>query len=398
MCADVGLGDGLCGTTLALKTLSTAVISGYVTVVVDLGSRHLEPNAAAECARHSLELVDAERFAHKIDSTLRGNWAVELTARQVHSGGRVLLVPAFPDAGRTCVDGIVLEHGRPVADGHAGDDPLAPIGSSRPSGHLRLAGATAIESCTNPEEVGRWLLGDGAPFAICDASTNADLEAIARSWVDLGHDVLLAGTAAAIGAGARALVSESLRSSAGPGEHEPRSVAVLGASTGRGAWRRPGSVLVVCGSLNAVSRRQVTELAARGAAVAAVEPGGAAERDMRGMSDLVSSLSSGGVGVLVSADERSASPGSGETPAGTEHARELGRVALKLIELANPTTVIIVGGDTAGALIGDRSAVVTGTVEVGIPIATLLMQPELTVVTKAGGFGDPLTLVRLLAE
>ena len=32
------------------------------------------------------------------------------------------MIPALPALGRTCVDGVVLEHGRPVHEGSAGGD------------------------------------------------------------------------------------------------------------------------------------------------------------------------------------------------------------------------------------------------------------------------------------
>nr|MBA3606497.1 Hrp-dependent type III effector protein [Acidimicrobiia bacterium] len=67
-------------------------------LVVDLGSRHLDRDRAAARAVSMMEIA-ADRHAHKIDSLLRGNWAVELVSR-AGTGRRVAVVPALPSQGR----------------------------------------------------------------------------------------------------------------------------------------------------------------------------------------------------------------------------------------------------------------------------------------------------------
>ncbi|MEO5724596.1 MAG: four-carbon acid sugar kinase family protein, partial [Ilumatobacteraceae bacterium] len=72
------------------------------TVVVDIATRH--STAAVAAARSVIvEALPSERTAHKIDSTLRGNWAYELVARHRVAGRRVLVIPALPHLGRTCL-------------------------------------------------------------------------------------------------------------------------------------------------------------------------------------------------------------------------------------------------------------------------------------------------------
>ena len=127
-CADLG-----CDSVVAPHGIDIARERGCV--VVDLASRHLSPLEAGARAA-----VISAGAAHKIDSTLRGNWAHELVARQRASRRAVLVVPAFPAAGRTCVDGVVLVGGVPVAEGQAASDVRGPVRSSRPVDHLRDAG------------------------------------------------------------------------------------------------------------------------------------------------------------------------------------------------------------------------------------------------------------------
>ena len=84
--------------------------------VMDLGSRHV-PVEAAEA--HAEAAPVARWNAHKIDSTLRGNWSDEVRARVRVTGRRVVVVPAWPQMGRTCVVGVVAEVCLMGADGVA---------------------------------------------------------------------------------------------------------------------------------------------------------------------------------------------------------------------------------------------------------------------------------------
>jgi uncharacterized protein YgbK (DUF1537 family) len=127
-----------------------------VRVVVDLGSRHLSPGEARERAA---ALSSGPRIGHKIDSTLRGNWADELVARAEQRP--VLLVPALPEFGRVCSGGEVLEHGRPVHEGAAGTDVRRRVTSSRPAVHLRAVGAASVHELTAIDAGGRLAGGPG---------------------------------------------------------------------------------------------------------------------------------------------------------------------------------------------------------------------------------------------
>ena len=97
-------------------------------VVVDLRSRHVPP---LEARRRAIALASDVRQVHKIDSTLRGNWAAELSAF-VEIGRRVVLIPSHPPLGRVCVGGVVLVDGVPVAETEHGNDPRMPVRTSRP--------------------------------------------------------------------------------------------------------------------------------------------------------------------------------------------------------------------------------------------------------------------------
>ncbi|MTA14995.1 MAG: hypothetical protein F2534_20565, partial [Actinobacteria bacterium] len=135
--------------------------------VVDLRSRHVPADDAAARTRGALAAGPALR-AHKIDSTLRGNWAAELAAI-VDAGRQVLLVPAFPAAGRTCVAGTVLVDGVPVDRTVFAQDPRSPVRWSRPAD--RLPSAVEVADA----DAARRALDRGARSVVADATTDAQV-------------------------------------------------------------------------------------------------------------------------------------------------------------------------------------------------------------------------------
>jgi|GEM_PF-371959 len=332
-------------------------------VVVDLGSRHEAAGVAAERARSADGGVSA-RVAHKIDSTLRGNWAAELVARAA-GGRRVVLVPAFPRAGRTCVGGVVLEDGRPVHEGGAGSDPLSPVRSSRPAEHLRRAGASEVAELPGPHELRAWLASGGGRLAVVDAQRDDELREVGETWAAAGG-VVLAGTAAAVAAGAAAC--------AGGRPVTPAPALV-------------GPALVVVGSLHPRARAQVEALRARGGgrAILGVSDVEAAARRLAGGCSVV---------IVTEAPDRH----DVDAAAALAAATSLARVTDALVARRAPPTLLVIGGDTAAAVLGDEPRVVGGTVSTGLAWSRLARGDGPLVLTRAGGFGDDGALSRLLAD
>ena len=359
LCADAG------GVPVPVHVGALRSNAGAV-VVVDLQTRHIAASRAAELAA-GVESVSAVRAAHKIDSTLRGNWAHELVARHRAGRERVLLVLAFPELGRTCVRGVVYEHGRPVADRGIGSDARRLIDSSRPAEHLRRAGAPAVAELADASAVTAWLADpNAAEFAVCDAETDASMHAVGLVWAG-SPQVLLAGTAASIAAGLASLVR-------GPSVTAAVDVALSALSL---------PALVVCGSLNAVARRQIAALRAVGAAAANEGEKNAAIAD---------ALRQGGVAVLVSPEPTVFPVADDEAVFAADR---LARSASAVIAAGSVRTVLLIGGDTAAAVLGDGEVLVGGTVAPGMPWIHRSNLESPLVLTRAGGFGGDDALVRL---
>ena len=229
-CADAGLTVHV----VPFGVVADARLSAEGCAVVDLRSRHI---SAAEARRRMTATTTSAHRVHKIDSTLRGNWATELAAL-VDLGRRVVLIPSHPLAGRTCIGGVVYVHGVAVADSDLGNDPRLPVRSSRPSEYLpgaELEGPDALEA---------WLSQPGPGVAIVDATTLADIDRLVAIAL-VAPDVVVSGPASVVGAVA--------------GICAPADAA---ASLPHPALPKP--VVVVCASLHPVSRAQIAAVAAAG--------------------------------------------------------------------------------------------------------------------------------------
>ena len=320
--------------------------------VVDLGSRHLSPGEARERAA---ALPLGRRVGHKIDSALRGNWADELAARAERQP--VLLVPALPEFGRVCSGGEVREHGRPVHEGAAGTDVRRRVTSSRPSVHLRAVGVTAVRELAGAEQVAVWL-ADPAGIAIADAHTDDEIAEIVDAWQRAAPEVVLAGTSAALG---KALTGS-----------EP--VAPLP--------RQDGPVLAVCGSVHPLARAQLADAERRGVPVTYL----ADEITARQLADH---------GALVLATEIPV--GDVEEPMAVAAVAGLARGVADLRSRVDLAALVVIGGDTLAALIGDGAAVVHGTAGPGTAWAMIGGDP-LPFITRSGGFGSDASLTELIRD
>lgn len=321
-------------------------------VVVDLGSRHLSP---AEARDRAATLPPSGRSGHKVDSTLRGNWADELAARADRRP--VLLVPALPELGRVCSSGEVLEHGRPVHEGPAGSDVRRRITSSRPSTHLRRAGVATVNELADPDEVAQWL-DHPVGVAVADARDDDDIGAIVAAWSRAEPDVVLAGTSAVVG---RAI------SGSRPLDRLPDRV---------------GPVLAVCGSVHPLARAQVDFAERRGTEVAY-------------LADDITARRLAELGALILATEIPV--GDVDEPVAVAAVSALARGVAHLRSRVDLAAMIVIGGDTLAAVVGGRAGRVHGSVRAGTAWATI-GDDALPIITRSGGFGTEASLDELLRE
>ncbi len=336
-------------------------------VSFDTDSRNMPAGFAAKRVVDVAREVRGARVVYKkLDSTLRGNVAAELAvAFGASRCSRTVVAPAFPEAGRTTVGGTQLVHGAPVDQTEMRDDPQTPVREAHVptllAGAFSSVGTLGAEDVPDPERV-RLVLEENE-CVVADAQCDSDLEALVRAVPDPAR-VLWAGSAGlayAIG-------------SVYPG---PRA----GDVGERRAPVRP--VLVVVGSLSGVAREQVRRLVDEYGEVSVEAAGEDAVAAAR------VALSGGTCAVVHSPEQKNAS---GEAVIG-----RLAEVVARLSDERLFGGLVMTGGATAVGVarrLGATGIELVGEVEAGVPVGALIGPKPYPVVTKAGGFGGPDTLVR----
>ena len=388
--ADDLTGAADCGVQFVRAGYRTAVIFGgedlsipgeVDAVVVDTDSRSLDAGEAREQVLAAGEaLKDARIFYKKLDSTLRGPIAAELGAALQASGrNRAVVAPAFPGAGRTTRSGVQLVHGEPVHRTELAADPNTPVTEGHIPSLLSDAGLGPVSS------LGTGDLGDEVAqraaleqtWTVADAETDAHLDALVRSIPD-PSEVLWAGSAG--------LALALGKAYPGPNSGGPRG------------WPDPApNALVVVGSVSEVSREQLRRLEDEPDVVMVpLDAGVLMEDRQRATGDALAAareaLDDGNSVALYSTDERVS--GVADRISGG-----LAEVVAELSEEGLVHALVLTGGDTAVRVargLGARGIVIEDELEAGVPVGALIGPRPYPVVTKAGGFGRPETLLNAL--
>jgi D-threonate/D-erythronate kinase len=370
--ADTGVQLVHAGYRTAVFFRPSEVLDDLDAVSFDTDSRTLPAGFAAKRVLEAAHVAREARVVYKkLDSTLRGNVAAELAAA-LGAARRDLAVvaPAFPAAGRTTVSGTQLVNGVPVDETEMGKDPRTPVLEAHVPTLLADAfssvGALSVEDLADPERVRRTL--EDNECVVADAERDADLEALVRAVPDPSR-VLWAGSAGL------ALALGNVY----PGPH-------VGEACSRSTPARP--VLVVIGSLSGVAREQLRRLVGEYGEVAVSVGVGETGAFERAVAAAREALAGRACAVVHSPEEISASRGS--------VLESLAEVAAHLSEEGLFKGLVLTGGATAVRVarrLGASGIRLQGEVETGVPIGALIGPKPYPVVTKAGGFGGPDTLV-----
>ena len=355
----------------------TSLPIGYEVIVVNTESRHIPAQLAAERIRRIVELglrAGAQHFFKKTDSTLRGNIGPELKALMETLGERTIpFVPAFPETGRTTRGGIHFVHGIPIAETDFARDPLSPVPASSVAEVLRARSDLPVTSFRLPD-----LPSELPPGCIVlDCESREEMSAIARAFAQKGRSRILAGSAA---------FAEEL-----PHLLPLRTKPLL-------TLDPRGPILLVNGSLNPRSLEQISVTDATFSRIR-LETKLLLEQDTdEALFNQLRSANGGNVLLYSAENARDASEliqlaarlGLKSAEAHLRVATVTGRIVDKAIRQFAFNTVIVFGGDTLLGIAracGWKAFVPRTEIAPGITVSTP-QDTDLTVINKAGGFGE----------
>lgn len=370
-------------------------------VAVDADTRQVSRRLAVArttVAARALRTPDATRLFKKVDSTLRGHVGPELLAcMRAWDAPLALLCPAFPATGRWVQGGEIFVDRRGSLGKVAA---LAGLPLDRRTGHLGLAtlraGVDAVQEALTA------LARAGTRVVVADADTPGHLTALVQAAMHHPEPVLLAGAGGLAAALADWLVTSEAASGASASLTEavgrPMVPAPVAEDDGP-PW------LVVAGSQTEVTHHQIVELARAGAEIL--------ELDVDELLARPSVAAAAGRRVAVLLREDVTPVVRLVVPPGTDGqhsrgprlderaARALARACRTATERATPGGLFLTGGSTARACLlalgvsglrlereplpGIAAGVALGGAWDGRPV-----------ITKAGGFGAPDAIRRLV--
>ncbi len=353
-------------------------------VVINTNSRAEDPDTAGETVRQAARSLKNRLVYKKIDSTLRGNIGVELAAAMSETGcDKAVVAPAFPAVGRTMTGGILLVNGVAVAETQFAADPISPVIESHLSGLLtqttgRQVGTVSVADIdAGAESLRRRINEMPADIVVCDVEKPANLVGIIRAAALAEGRWLLCGS----GGMARELY---------------RLISPSGSNPLKPSGRPPGPALVVVGTRNQVTAKQLLKAQdALGFPILSLsrEHLGRGEEGIARIAAESARLLVEGKGVAISGTLAPYIPELTAVP------EVMAAATRKILSSGKFGGLFLSGGDIAVEVCRYLSVAaisVLGEVEPGVPAGELLggSFQGMRVVTKAGGFGTEEALVK----
>ncbi len=168
--------------------------------VLDTESRNIDSSSAFQIVTSQLTCMKHIPFDHlikKVDSTIRGNIGPELAATsQILQPDIIIFAPAFPETGRTTVNGVQLLNGVPICKTELADDPIKPVTEDYLPNILKEAFDEPIHLYSLDElRSGNLKKISGCRIFCFDIQTPDDMDLMVRSVRFWGKKILWSGSA-----------------------------------------------------------------------------------------------------------------------------------------------------------------------------------------------------------
>lgn len=355
-------------------------------LVIDAETRHLDAEAAGGIVYDIVAEAVKAGIAYiykKTDSALRGNIGSELTQAMKAAGEKAMpFIPAFPKMNRITRDGIIYIDGAPVSKSVFGVDPFEPVTKDSVKDIVGLQCDTPVVEISKNRRQECFEEG----ILVYDACSDEDIREIASVIKEQKRCRLMAGCA-----GFGAVLTGLLGLTGG---EKPRQ-------------ELPGKLVVVCGSVNPITRRQLEYGHRIGYEKRNLTPEQKLyeeywdkEEGEAFLADVPDKLEKsdcyiidsndlpGNEGVMAYADKQNISLEEVRVRISTT----MGKVAMKLLDKDIPAVYLVTGGDTLLGLmhqIGANELVPVGEVAPGSVLTKLAYRNKIFyIITKSGGFGN----------
>lgn len=404
------------GVQLAKKHLSSTVVFDYETstiatkpdvLIVDTDSRAKKQEEAYKAAYQAALFLQKEGYQHvykKVDSTLRGNIAAELSAvEQVYQPEVVVIAPAFPKMKRQTIDGNHYVNGVLITDTEFSKDPKTPVTEAfipelltqYQDRKIALVDKRMLgQSIEEINQIITTILDQGVTWFVCDSETEEDLQRICGIFSSLNKKTVWAGSAGLI-------------------EYLPDALKLTHSNEKNQEEIKIEKTLIVSGSLSQVTREQLCKIESlQNSFFMEVDPATLVKNTFKldHYKDQLNQHSEYEHYVLyveaseenrVSAKEAGEALGLNLTEVSEAISRGLGQIAKGLLEnCASIQGLILTGGDTAKAVCSELAISemeLYSEVEPGLPFGRLRSEDRsYWAVTKAGGFGHEQSLVNVV--
>lgn len=354
-------------------------VSADKSIVIDTESRAENPAAAYELVLKALSNIDFAGFRYvikKVDSTMRGNIALEVKAVDEMFGSELMIfAPALPALNRTTVDGVQRLNGVGICHTELASDPKNPVVEDNLVTMLKRVYDEKIFLKRLPEVRSEMLSFQGGRIFACDAETDEDLQKILTAAAKTGKRVLYIGTAG---------IADALM------ELERPSLPAFG----------------VAASVSSVTNRQMHYCEENGVTMIKIPMHKilAGEETLKHYKNkTIEAIKKGEDTILLASTsydreelelslEEGEKQGMGPMETGDKVRELIGSLAVEILKEVKVSGVFLTGGDTAlGMLknIGADGAEILSEIRVGIPMVRVKGGEfdGLKLVTKAGAFG-----------
>lgn len=363
--------------------------------VVSLKSRSNPAPEAVAMSLDALNWLQANncaqtyfKYCSTFDSTPRGNIGPVTDAlMNALKTPLSVICPSLPVNGRTVKDGILFVNGMPLAETGMRHHPVTPMTDSnlialmemQAKGKAGLVGLETVQA--GPDAVNKRLSelrNDGVGYAVLDAETDGELDALAEA---LDEMPLLTGGSGLGGARARALVKKGRASGKG---------AAMGKPPG-------GKAAILSGSCSEMTNRQVEAYAASEAPASKIDAGRCIENPAEYAAELAGWMdrhAGGSLAPLVYATVGKDELSDIQKRFGAEKASQaieemFGHLAVELSGRGFDH-FIVAGGETSGSTalaLGAKMFRIGPEIAPGVPWIRSLERP-LSMALKSGNFGD----------